>query len=394
MRHLGLRAFLVGAGLVAGAGLPAAVRPDGPPAVWRQAYHAWGEPAAGGGSTYVLTRAHDVLALDAATGAPRWRGFTGGTGEVPLGSVVRLATALAIAGDDSVVAFDRVTGRRVWRFTPSGDASPGLFVGDVDDDLVLAGSVTGRIFAIDTASGRLRWSRRVAPAARSTVFAPVLAGGHVVASYTTFGETFRGGVVAFDRHGRRLWRFPLRSGTGAGGAPLVAGDMVFVPRTDGPVEGVGLADGQPRWALPAAVPRAPGQELTRDVRPLARAGGLLVVGSLTGDLVAYDLQDRRERWRYADGPDGAAALRLRASGSTVFAPFTDGSLVAIDAVTGRERWRAGGAEAPMEWPPATDGQLVFVSADGAIAALSPSGETDGGEAGAGGAEDRKELDDE
>lgn len=390
MTHLGLRAFLLGAGLAAGIDVPAAARPADPPTVWRQAYHGWGEPATGGGSAYVLTREHDVLALDATTGAPRWRGFTGGTGEVPLGSAVRLTTTLAIAGDDSIVAFDRVTGRRVWRFKPFGGASPGLFVGDADDDLVIAGSVTGTIFAIDTASGRLRWSRRVAPAARSSVYPPVLAHGCVVASYTTFGVPFRGGVVAFDRHGRRLWRLPLPEGAGAGGAPLVAGDTVVVPRTDGPVEGVALADGQRRWTLPAAVPRSPRQELARDIRPLALAGELLIVGSLTGDLVAYDLRDRRERWRYADGPDGAAALRLRASGSTVFAPFTDGSLVAIDGVTGRERWRAGGAEAPMEWPPATDGRLVFVSADGAIAALSPPAETDEGEAGTGGDADRKE----
>lgn len=390
MRHPALRAFFVGAGLVAGIDFPAATRLAGPSTVWRQAYHGWGEPATGGGTAYVLTRTHDVLALDAATGEPRWRGFTGGTGEVPLGSAVRLTTTLAIAGDDSIVAFDRVTGRRVWRFRPSGGASPGLFVGNADDDLVVAGSVTGRIFAIDTASGRLRWSRRIAPASRSTVYPPVLADGKVVASFTTFGVPFRGGVVTFDRQGRRLWRRPLQSGAGAAGAPLVADDTVIVPRTDGPVEGVGLADGQPRWTLPAAVPRDPRQELARDIRPLARAGGLLIVGSLTGDLVAYDLRDRRERWRYADGPEGAAALRLRASGSTVFAPFTDGSLVAIDAGTGRERWRAGGADAPMEWPPATDGQLVFVSADGAIAALSPSEETDDGEAGAEDDDDRKE----
>jgi outer membrane protein assembly factor BamB len=222
------------------------------------------------------------------------------------------------------------------------------------------------------------------------VYSPILADGRVVASYTTFAVPFRGGVVAFDRGGRRLWRLHLPPGAGAGGAPLAVGDTVVVPRTDGPVEGFALADGQRRWTLPAAVRRDPSQELARDIRPLARAGELLVVGSLTGDLVAYDLRDRSQRWRYADGPDGAAALRLRASGSTVFAPFTDGSLIAIDGLTGRERWRAGGADTPMEWPPATDGWVVFVSADGAIAALAPPEETQEGEADPAAEADRKE----
>jgi outer membrane protein assembly factor BamB len=374
----------LGAGLAAGFDAPAAAVPAAPAIVWRQAYHGWGEPATGGGSTYALTREHDVLALDAATGAPRWRAFTGGAGEVPLGSAVRLTAVHVIVGDDAIVAFDRATGRRAWRFTAPGEAAPGLFVGDADDDLLVAGSLNGTIFAIDTASGRLRWSRRLAPAARCTVHPPSLVNDRVVVSYTTFAVPLGGGVAAFDRRGRRLWRVPFEPGAGASGAPLAVDATIVVARTDGPVEGLGLADGERRWTLPAAAPRNPRQELARDVRPLAFAAGLLVVGSLTGDLVAYDLRDRRERWRYDDGPDGAAALRIRSDGSTVFAPFTDGSLVAIDAGTGRERWRAGGAASPMPWPPATDGELVFVMGDGEMAALSASstvGDTEAGPAG-------------
>jgi len=372
MTHFALRALLLGAGIAAGIDTPAAIAPAVPAVVWREAYHGWGEPASGGGSTYVLTREHDVLALDAATGAPRWRAGTDGTGEVPLGSAIRLTAALVIAGDDAIVAFDRATGRRAWRFRPPGDAAPGLFLGEADDDLVVAGSLTGTIFAIDAASGQLRWARRVATAARTTVHPPALANGRVVASFTTFGAPFGGGVAAFDRRGRRLWRAPFDPGAGAGGAPLIVDATVVVARTDGPVEALGLADGRRRWALPGAVPRNRRQELARDVRPLALAGGRLVVGSLSGDLAAYDLRDRREHWRFDAGPDGAAALRIRSDGSTVFAPFTDGSLVAIDAGSGRERWRAGGPDAPMEWPPATDGDLVFVSGEGAITALSLS----------------------
>jgi hypothetical protein len=56
-----------------------------------------------------------------------------------------------------------------------------------------------------------------------------------------------------------------------------------------------------------------------------------------------------------------AVLRLRASASTVFAPYTDDSIHAIDAATGRLRWRAGGVDLRVEWPPAVAGGYVFAA---------------------------------
>ena len=63
---------------------------------WQLPLPGWGEPAADGSAAYVLTRAHEVVALDAATGSLRWRAPTGGPGDAPTGSPVRLA---AVARD-------------------------------------------------------------------------------------------------------------------------------------------------------------------------------------------------------------------------------------------------------------------------------------------------------
>jgi hypothetical protein len=125
--------------------------------------------------------------------------------------------------------------------------------------------------------------------------------------------------------------------------------------------------------LPQQQSRDPRQPLIRDVRALAASGSRLVTGSLTGSLVAYDVTNRQERWRYDDGPDGAAPLRIRTDGRTVYAPFTNGVLVAIDLDTGRERWRAGGADGALPWPPSITADAVIAAGDDAIVAFAPDG---------------------
>jgi outer membrane protein assembly factor BamB len=96
---------------------------------------------------------------------------------------------------------------------------------------------------------------------------------------------------------------------------------------------------------------------------------LLVAASLNGELAAYDLDTRRRRWRYANGPSGAAALRLAADSTHVYAPYTDGSLVAVAVATGRERWRTALAAGGLEWPPYADGRRLIAGGSRGIVAL-------------------------
>jgi outer membrane protein assembly factor BamB len=356
--------------------------PSTPVWLWRQTLHGWGEPAADGGSAFVLTREHEVVALAAATGAIRWRVHTGGDGKAPWGSAVRLWRSLVIVGDDAIVAFDRSTGRQVWRFVPREGPGIAPFIGDVVDGVLLAGSSTGRVHGIDLATGVERWARRVAPpeARTATVFAPIVVGRTIVASYTTFTGPLSGGLVALDLHGRRLWHRRLVSG--AGGAPAGASGIAVVAATNGLVHGFSTADGHWRWTLPKATPRQPRQELTRDVRPIVARSGLVVVGSLTGEFAAYDAATVHERWRFSGGPEGAAALRVAADGSTLYIPYTDGSLVALEMASGRERWRTDGRSTAIEWPPGLGGGRVVAAGDQFVGAVAIAGT--GGEAAASG----------
>jgi outer membrane protein assembly factor BamB len=343
---------------------PAPVR-TAPVVRWQVPLPGWGEPAADDSAAYFLTRTHEVVSIDAASGSIRWRTDTGGAGEVPTGTQVRLVASRVLVGDGAIVAFDRASGRRTWRFeAPDGD-DPGVFLGAVDADLVVAGSPLGRVYAVDTVSGTLRWTRDVTAGRRRVVFAPVHAGALVVAAFTTFDGPLSGGLIAFDRSGRRQWTHPFDTGAGAAGPPIVIGDVVVVARTDGRIEAVRALSGRRVWVLgPEASP--PGGVAGRDIRALASYGDQLVATSLHGPIRGYDIHSRRPRWEYGDSPDDAVALRVRLYGDQLYVPYSDGSLVALDPRTGTERWRAGDGSRSFDWPPAASATSIFASAADAL----------------------------
>jgi outer membrane protein assembly factor BamB len=332
----------------------------GPRPQWRHDIPGWGEPAADAERFYALTNAHRLVAFDRATGALRWSARTGDGGSGTWGSRVRLARSLVIVGDGALVAFEAASGRPVWRFEPPSGGSIGPYLGDVDDELVLAGSQDGRLFALETSTGALRWMRRLGHGADTIVLAPASAGGMLVAAYVSGGHA-RGGLAGFDRSGRRRWHRVLPAGEAPGGLALTSHGLALVATTSGAILASRLESGRAAWRLPSI---APGK---RDIRALAVTSDILVVGSLHGEVRAYGLRDRRERWRFPSASEGAP-LRLQATGSLVLAPFTSGTLVGLSIDDGVERWRLAPPGVRLEWPPVVAGDVLVAAGDVAIGA--------------------------
>jgi outer membrane protein assembly factor BamB len=332
---------------------------------WQLPLPGWGEPAADDSTAYFLTRTHEVVSVDAATGSIRWRSHSGGAGDVPTGTQVRLASARVVVGDGGIVSFDRASGRLAWRFeAPDGD-DPGVFLGTADADLVVAGSPMGRLYALDAVSGAVRWTRDIANGKRRAVFAPVHVGPLIVASFTTFDGPLSGGLVGFDRRGRRRWTYRFGASVGAAGPPVVLGNVVAVARTDGHIEVVRPTSGRRVWMLgPDA--SSPGGVQGRDIRALASHADQLVATSLKGPIRAYDVHSRRQRWEYGDSPTDAVALRVRVYGDQLYVPYSDGSIVAVDLQTGAERWRTSDSRQAFDWPPAASATSIFASAAEAL----------------------------
>jgi outer membrane protein assembly factor BamB len=107
-------------------------------------------------------------------------------------------------------------------------------------------------------------------------------------------------------------------------------------------------------------------ELDSDVATFpVLVGGLLIVGTAGGDLVALDARTGEERWRAAGGGRFNCALASDA-GIVVAADAT--SILAFDAATGAERWqRDVASDGPRI--EITDGVVYVGTIDGAVKGL-------------------------
>jgi serine/threonine-protein kinase len=333
---------------------------------WRVAAEGRGLPSVSGSTVYFLTKRHEVIAVDGASGTVRWRAGTGEPGRETLGSSVVADREVVVAGDYGVHGFDATTGARRWRFEPRDGYGPGLYLGEADGGLVFTGSPAGRLYAIDTRDGSPRWAAQVVNEADTTVFQPSVSGDLVVAGYSTFGTPMTGGVLTVDRlTGRERWRreFPRdrqTDGAGFGGGPVVSGDLVIAANGDGRIYGLDRATGHPRWVRPP-VTRKDGRTPDRDWRALAVVRSALIAGSVTGVVTMLDLTDGKEKWQSNHADGGSVGLRITADDRSVYVPHLGGLLVALATRDGRERWRMGGFSDGFSWAPAISGDRAYVA---------------------------------
>jgi outer membrane protein assembly factor BamB len=198
------------------------------------------------------------------------------------------------------------------------------------------------------------------------VFAPQADAAGVVATFMSFRH-HAGGVAAFDRAGRLDWRVDFAGAGRAGviGPVLLMADLVLVVDRGGVIHALDRGSGATRWVVADGRARAP----VEDFRPLAVSGRTLVVGSLTGEVIAYDLSTRRERW-HAWPVQASVAFGLGVDDGTVWVPYVSGQVVGLDAGTGRERWRFGDQGEGFRWLPFVRGTDILLSgATGGLVAL-------------------------
>lgn len=142
-------------------------------------------------------------------------------------------------------AFERGTGRVLWKYDTRQDGAPAQFHGDplLTEDLVVAGSdsaAPGYVYAFERKTGALRWKTAVGGLETDLLHA----GG------TAFGTTSAGALVALElATGKVIWK--VESGGDPGRsrvrAPALSGDRIFFPGLDGKVYAVQAATGEVLW---------------------------------------------------------------------------------------------------------------------------------------------------
>ena len=334
------------------------------------------EPAAAVPSHACCTFRGSLVALDARTGAEKWRAWMvavprpqgknakGTTRYGPSGVAIwstplvdaRRGLVYVVTGDnysdpatplsDSIVALDMKTGRVRWHYQATkGDAwnvscgygdslnCPGKAGPDFDfgsapimaqgadgRDYVLAGQKSGLLYALDPATGKLWWQKRVG---RGGVFGGIhfgiaAAGGKVFVPVTdladggTYSMPARPGVYALDvASGKTVWSAPAAEGAcgakpfchpGYGAAISVTPGYVLAGSMDGHLRAFDVATGKVLWDADTNLPftavnglKANGGSMAGGAAPLAYRGMLIVnsgyggLGKMPGNvLLVYD----------------------------------------------------------------------------------------------------------
>lgn len=259
--------------------------------LWRVDFDAplSGSPAAAGDTLYVGAADSSLWALEAATGRVRWT--LPGT---PALATVARGSAPAVAGESVVfptqsgelTAVRRANGAREWtaaavgRRTGAALGAIAALTGDpvVDGRRIYAANQSGRVFALDAATGGVVWS------VQEGAFGPVWPVGGSVFLVSDQNRLLRldasdGSVIwgvdlplyTTDRPRRQLGIHPQFG-------PVLAGGRLWVASGDGVLRGFDPTSGER-----AAEIEVPGGAASSPIV----AGGTLYVLSRTGQLLAY-----------------------------------------------------------------------------------------------------------
>jgi len=267
-----------------------------------------GSAAAADGMVFVSDTA-SVYALDATTGAERWTAPAPSKGSRPI-----VADGVLYVGTiGGALGISETSGAVVWRW--AGPQGAPMTAGPVVDGVAYVSSRSdGRLYAIDVRDGTEHWHVQTIA---SAVGSSEVVGDTVYVGTNQAGATGQvGQVYAIDRaSGRVRWQFggpsggqvvpgPVRDGVvylssesdgiyaihddgsaatlvwHRNAAPSVVplsmvGDTLFEQGTDGSIAAYAASDGTPRWSTPATGDYGGGP-------PLVSGGMIFVVGDAQG----------------------------------------------------------------------------------------------------------------
>ncbi len=274
-----------------GSGYFACLRASDGHVIWRKkvAGSVSGRAIFDGPDVLIGTDDGELMALDARTGDERWRYVV--EGAVVRAPVVAQGLVVFVDGTNVVYAVDRATGAWRWQYRrdpPADFALMGEGRPTVDGDKVFVGFSDGVIAALALEDGAVLWTTDLAP--EHERFQDVDA-SPVVQNGTVYAASVAAGLYALEpATGAVRWTRPVPGIVelaAAEGDLLASIDQGQLLRLDGD-------DGQARWRVRfpgnAGAPGAVGQ-----------LGSLVMVGLSRGGLYWIDLRTGRPIRRFGPG---------------------------------------------------------------------------------------------
>ena len=194
-------------------------------------YDVYSSPAVAQGVVYVGSANTTIYALNAKTGALLWSYQAGAP--IMQGSPAAANGVVYAASYDSLYALNAASGALLWSSGSAwGNSSPAVAHG-----VVYAGSFDDSVYAFDAITGAQLWSYPTGD--QIFMSSPAVANGVVYIGSTD------GNVYAFDAvTGAKLWSYPI----GSEAAPVVVNGMVYISANNS-VYAFGLPKGSSRPAL-------------------------------------------------------------------------------------------------------------------------------------------------
>jgi outer membrane protein assembly factor BamB len=242
------------------------------------------KPALADGVVYAGAGDGSFHAVDAASGARRWRFATGD--RVRGGAAIAGDRVVFGSGDHFLYAHDRATGKELWK-RDTGAAFEDLPL--VAGDRVFAGNRGGGLYAFSVATGEPFWKTFFWGSwVEST---PTLSGGVL---YIGSSDLRRVSAIA-PEDGHVLWRTDVYGWTF--GTPLVVGDRIFAAASGGEpyfirhVASLSMLDrasGKLLRRFP--LPEVPGAHQWGSAGSPVLAGELVVISTIEGGVMAFPVK--------------------------------------------------------------------------------------------------------
>lgn len=269
------------------------------------------------GVLYAVSGRGAVSAMDAASGAPRWKKLL----NVPLRSAPKVGGGklLVVTLDNQTLALSTADGEVQWLHRGIAESAGlmNIVSPTVAGDVAVVPYSSGQIYVLSMADGHELWTQSLSHG-KHTLASGKLAGvggdpvvdGEVVVSVGA-GSGLSVHALAT---GERVWEKPI----GSINTPWLAGDWLFVLNHENVLVALKKYDGQIRWVSP--LPRFEDEAKKRDVitwRGPVMAGGKLLLVSSIGQMVVVDAATGNQE-RMIDIPSGVATAPVVASGVVLF----------------------------------------------------------------------------
>jgi outer membrane protein assembly factor BamB len=187
--------------------------------------------------------------------------------------------------DYSLFAFRTSDGQMVWKYT-TGDYVNSSPV--VNGDTVYVGSEDGYLYALDAATGTLRWKFNGGgtPPSDGMGASPIIVNGVV---YTS---CYDGNVFALEAaSGNLIWNHSTTKLQSIFASPTFSNGVLYIPAGSG-ICALNAGNGEELWKFTVTYPIQASPTV---------AGGVVYVGGNDGNLYALDAQTGTELWRYSSG---------------------------------------------------------------------------------------------